>query len=101
MRRVSAMALDAERLQAPPAHIDQVEDESGEEHGGEEARQDADEERDRESLDGPGPELVEDDGRHEDRHVRVDDSRERSLEARVDRRAHRLAQAKLLPDSLE
>src|SRR5215475_1292081 len=97
----SMVASDAQRLEAPAAHVQEVEDEPSEEHRGEEARQDADHERDREALHGAGPELIEDDRRHHDGHVGVDDRGEGALEPRVDGGPDGLAEPEFLPDALE
>src|SRR6266498_4608249 len=85
----------------PRSHVDQVEDEAGEEDRGEEAGQDADRERDGEALHGSRPELVEDGRRDEHGDVGVDDRSEGAGEPRVDGGAHRLPGPELFPDALE
>src|SRR6185295_13815887 len=94
-------ASDGQRLEPPAAHVDQIEDEAGEEDRREQTRHDTDHERDREAFDRPRPELVEDDAGHHHGDVGVDDRRERPPEAGIDRRPDGLPEPELLADALE
>src|SRR5687767_13507932 len=84
---------------APPVH--QLEDRVRHEDGGEDRDEKSQDERDGESLDGPGPELEEEDRRDDYGQVRVDDRRERLGEAVLDRRLRSTPRPELLPDPLE
>src|SRR5262249_28386081 len=92
---------EGQGLEAPPTHVDEVEDEPGEEDGGEEARDDTDHEGHREAFHGPCPELIEDHPRHDHGDVGVDDGGESPPEAAIDGRAHRVPEARLIPDAVE
>src|SRR5438132_4960192 len=71
------MASDRDGLDLPAAHVDEVEEQSRDKVRGEEARQEADEQRHPEALDGTAPEEHEDHRGAHDGQVRVDDRPQR------------------------
>src|SRR5512138_1147482 len=93
-RRSDGELVHGAHLQVP------LEDGPRDEYRREEAGDDADHHRDREPLDGAGPELEEDERGDEARHVAVEDGEERPGEAGVHRAADRLAAPQLLADAL-
>src|SRR5437867_3009609 len=86
----------------PAAFNQNLDDDPTDDDGAEHAGDDADHERERESLDRAGAELIQDHTGDERSEVRVEDgSLERALVTRVDRSHQRLTRHGLLPDALE
>src|SRR2546425_7728908 len=73
-----------DRLDRAAAHVREIEEEPREEVRGEQARPQADEQRDSEALDRAGPERQQDDRRSHDREMGIDDRPERPSEPRLD-----------------
>src|SRR5216110_569282 len=76
-----------------------VEDHAREYDGGEHVGDQADDERDRESLDGAGAELKEEERAHDGGDVGIEDGAERAVVAQLDRLTDALPGAQLLADA--
>src|SRR5216683_3062745 len=92
--------LDAQGGGLAPAQ-DPLEEEAADEVGREDVGDETHDERDREPLHGAGAELEKEGGGDEGGGVRVQDGDPHALESVVDRGAHGLAVAQLLPYALE
>src|SRR3990172_8540845 len=95
--RTASTWSDAQPLDLAAAEHE-VEDHAGEQDGREHVRDQADAERDRESLDGSGSELEQEHRRDERGQVGVQDGAERPVVAQLDRLAHAALVAQLLAD---
>src|SRR5438552_2585357 len=93
--------LNADRLRLLRCRVFEIEDHARHEKRGEHGGEEADEQRDGESLDRSRSELEEEQRRDDGRHVRVDDGAEGALESLLDRGANGLPFAQLLADALE
>src|SRR5882762_1425267 len=69
--------------------------------GCEHVRDQSDGQSDRKTTDGSGAEQKEEEGRHDGRHVRIDDGQKRLVEPGLDRGRRRFAVAQLLADAFE
>src|SRR5882672_2546382 len=78
-----------------------VVDHPREQHGGEQVREQADAERDREALDRPGAELEQEERGDQRGGVRVEDGAERAIVAQAHRFVDAAAVPQLLADALE
>src|ERR1700693_4578825 len=75
-RKSSIAASDRKGVDVLPPAVLELKERLRHEDGGEDRDQETDDQRDGEPLDGPGPELEEEDRRDDDGDVRVDDRRE-------------------------
>src|SRR6202162_2249446 len=100
-RKSSITASDRKGVDVLPPAVLELEDRVRNEDGGEDRDEEADDERNGESLDRPRSELEEEDRRDDDGDVRVDDRREGLGETVLDRRLRRAPGAQLLTDALE
>src|SRR5437660_8577138 len=99
MERASS-GSDAEPLdRAAGQH--EVEDHSGEQHGGEHVGPQTDDQGDREPLHRPGAEAEQEERAQDRRHVGVENRAEGAVVAELDRLPHRLLVPQLLADALE
>src|SRR4026207_79827 len=94
------VTLDAQLLDFT-ALVDDIENDLGADQGREQVDRDAKTQRDRKSLDRPGPEQKKGDARYERRHVRIDDGEQGLVVTSVHRQPDALSASQFFTDPLE